>query len=298
MTSAREISFAFSPDSDDAFMAESLTSGALTDEQIVWRFHRAEIHELNLMARQARYDVTALSAAAFPSVAHDYVVLPVGASMGDGYGPALVTREDSPIKSFADMKDARVAVPGGTTTASAAFDALRSKMFGYGVCAKLPLPFLEIADAVAARRADVGVLIHELQMRDTVLASDGTRLRRVDNLGRLWNEAFHAPLPLGIVAARRALGRDLLSRLTRLFRASIERGLAARARTLDIATREAMAPVHGEEADRYIAMYVNERTLEMGDSGRASLKLLFETCRALDPALSSPEDAWFLRIDP
>lgn len=278
------IHFAYSPDSDDAFMAEALTSDAAPSTMIDWRFTCAEIHELNLAARRGVYDVTALSAAAYPLVSGEYVTLPVGASFGDGYGPSIVVPMDSPIRTPEDLRGRRVAVPGATTTAALALAALLGDDSPPPASAPytvIEAPFLEVTNAVADGRAEAGLLIHELQMSESLTTASGQRLRRIDNLGAWWRRRFDLPLPLGIIAARRALGEPTLQEITRLQRASILAGLADRRRTLDIATTKAMAPVHGDDADRYIQMYVNDRTLDFGADGRRALEILFGACARL-----------------
>src|SRR5690606_13465744 len=140
-----------------------------------FEFARADIQTLNEAARTETYDVTAISMAAYPSIADRYKLMTVGASVGDQFGPALIVREDSPVKSCTELKGRRIAVPGRET--SAYFAALAA----IGAFEAVPTSFLDIADAVQNGEVDAGILIHELQMEPGTAG-----LRRLADIGTLW----------------------------------------------------------------------------------------------------------------
>ncbi len=255
------ITIAHSPDSDDAFMFYGLASGAVRDEALEVRQELADIETLNQAALEGRYEVTALSFHAFAYLVDRYALLPCGASMGDGYGPIVVTRADGPT----DLSGVSVAVPGTLTTA---FLVLR--LYWPGVRYQV-MPFDQIQPAVVEGRVDAGLLIHEGQL---TYAEQG--LRKLVDLGAWW--AAHSgglPLPLGGNAVRRDLGPELMGRIARLLRASIAYSLAHRDEALRYAEQFGRG-LDRERTDRFVGLYVNDLTLSYGVRGRAALERLFD----------------------
>lgn len=252
----RTVRIAHSPDPDDAFMACALHRGLLDDAALRFAVDTADVETLNRRARDGFYDVTALSAGAFPRVAREYVVLDHGASFGEGYGPVVVAARD-----VAEPRKARIACPGEGTTA---FLALR---LAWGNVDAVHLPFDRIVEAVRAGEADLGLLIHEGQV---TWAREGLRL--VLDLGEWWRAETRLPLPLGLVAAHRRLDRDLPEASRRL-RASIEWGLAHRAEALAYAKGFGRG-IADSETDRFVSMYVTQLTRDMGDVGREAVREL------------------------
>ena len=253
----RTIRVAHSPDSDDAFMFYGLAEGLLDTEGLVFEHELQDIQLLNERALRGELEVSAVSIHAYAYLTDRYLLLPHGASMGEGYGPRLVARRPM---SESDVRRALVAVPGELTSA---YLALR---LWAPDARTLVMPFDRIGDAVRAGEVDVGLIIHEGQL---TYREDGLHL--LADLGAWWREETGLPLPLGGNVIRRDLGGDMIRRVSRLLRASIRYSLENRAAAMAHAMRYArgLSPV---TADRFVGMYVNERTLDYGVDGRAAVR--------------------------
>jgi 1,4-dihydroxy-6-naphthoate synthase len=256
-----KLSLAHSPDSDDAFMFYGLARGKVDTGGLEIAHVLGDIESLNRAAREGRHEVTAISFHAYPYVADRYALMPCGGSIGDGYGPLLVSRE--PIDP-ADVGERLVAVPGTLTTAYLAL-----KLFAPGARTRV-VPFDRVIDEVSAGRADVGLVIHEGQ-----LTYGGQGLRKVKDLGAWWKQETGLPLPLGGNAVRRDLGPELMARLTRLVRETVRYSLDHRREALDYAMSFARG-MDSAIADRFVGMWVNEMTLDCGERGRRAVQVLLD----------------------
>jgi 1,4-dihydroxy-6-naphthoate synthase len=256
-----KISLAHSPDSDDAFMFYGLAKGKIPTGDLEIVHVLRDIETLNQEATAGRHEVTAISFHAYSQVAEKYALMPCGGSIGDGYGPLLVARDPWPASRIAE---ARVAVPGLLTSA---FLAL--KLFAPRVETRV-VAFDRILDEVHEGRADVGLIIHEGQ-----LTYAGHRLHKVLDLGAWWKEETGLPLPLGANAVRRDLGPAVIARLTALVRETVKYSLAHRREALDHAMSFARGMDRGI-ADRFVGMWVNDLTLEVGERGRAAVQTFLD----------------------
>ena len=251
-----------SPDPDDAFMVWALHAGVVRDPALEVELVPQDVETLNRWCvEDARLEATALSAATFARVADRYWLLPHGASFGDGYGPIVVTRRPLATKELEGMT---VLAPGELTTATA---ALRLAVPGVRCEHR---PFDEILPALKRGEADAGLLIHEGQL---TYADEG--LAKVVDLGEWWKGETGLPLPLGLTALRKDLGAETGARLNRLMAASIRVGLERRAEALAYA-RGFGRGIPLDDADRFVAMYVNEMTVEMGAWGLAAVRAFFD----------------------
>jgi 1,4-dihydroxy-6-naphthoate synthase len=255
----RTITVAHSPDSDDAFMFYALATNKLDTGDIQFTHVLKDIQSLNEMAMRGVYDVTAISFHAYAYIAGKYALLPHGASIGDNYGPIVVSREAASADDLAKMK---VAVPGELTSAFLALRIFNSE-FAYEV-----VPFDEIIEAVQEGRCDAGLLIHEGQ-----LFYEKMGLRKVIDLGEWWHERTTLPLPMGGNAIRRDLGEDLMRKVSHFLRESISYSLEHREDALQYAMQFARDMDTGT-ADRFVAMWVNELTLDYTDRGREAVRRL------------------------
>jgi 1,4-dihydroxy-6-naphthoate synthase len=255
----RTITVAHSPDSDDAFMFYGLATNKLETEGLKFEHTLKDIQSLNEDAKNGVYDVTAISFHAYAYVADKYALLPHGASIGDKYGPILVSREPRGVDDISDMK---IAIPGELTSAFLALRLFNSK-FDYVV-----RPFDEIINAVKSGEVDAGLLIHEGQLFYKELGLD-----KVLDLGEWWHERTGLPLPMGGNAIRRDLGEDLMKRVSRHLHRSIMYSMENREDALQYAMQFArdMAP---EVADRFVAMWVNDLTLDYGERGKEGVRRL------------------------
>ena len=256
----RDLTVAFSPDADDAFILYALTQGKLDPGDLSLRFHPLDIETLNRKSLEAAFEVTAASFHAYAYMAGKYAILGAGGIFGDRYGPILVSREPFPRDAF---KKLQVAIPGTMTTAFLALRLLEPDI------AFTLTPFHRILDAVQAGEADAGLVIHEAQ-----LAYGERGLHKLLDLGEWWHGETGLPLPLGGLFVRRDLGEGVAGRVATLVRASIEYAQAHRpeAQAHALAYARGMA---GPLADRYVRMYVNERSLRYGREERAALEALF-----------------------
>jgi 1,4-dihydroxy-6-naphthoate synthase len=225
-----------------------------------------DIETLNQWARAGRLEVTALSLAAYPFVQEDYALLPHGASIGSGYGPVLVARDDMRLD---DVRRMEIVIPGALTTA---FLVLRLAL---GKLRHRELPFEQIPDEVASGRADVGLLIHEGQLTFSELG-----LVKLLDLGKWWLLETGFPLPLGVNVARRDIGRNRLRDVSAVLRDAIQCGLDHRAEALDYALQFGRG-IDAAVADRFVGMYVNELTQDYGDEGRKAVSELLRRGEAI-----------------
>jgi 1,4-dihydroxy-6-naphthoate synthase len=256
-----KISLAHSPDSDDAFMFYGLARGGVPVGELEVSHVLADIETLNRHAQEGRHEVTAISFHAYPYVADRYALMPCGGSIGDGYGPLLVAREK---RDPAEIARLTVAVPG---TLTSAYLALR--LFAPGVATRV-VPFDRILDEVREGRAEAGLVIHEGQ-----LTYGGQGLHKLLDLGAWWKQETGLPLPLGGNAVRRDLGPELGARLTRLVRETVKHSLAHRKQALEYAMGFARG-MDPAVADRFVGMWVNDMTVEMGERGRRAVELFLE----------------------
>lgn len=256
-----KITIAHSPDSDDAFMFYGLARGGVPTGDLEVTHQLTDIETLNQHAREGRHEVTAISFHAYPYVADKYALMPCGGSIGDGYGPLLVAREPLDPTRVAGKV---VAIPG---TMTSAYLALR--LFAPGVETRV-VPFDQILDEVQEGRADVGLIIHEGQ-----LTYGGQNLHKVLDLGVWWKDETGLPLPLGGNAVRRDLGKERMAQLTRLVRETVQHSLDNRESALEYAMSFARG-MDPKVADRFVGMWVNDMTLDIGDRGREAAQTFLD----------------------
>lgn len=255
----RTISVAHSPDSDDAFMFYGLATNKLDTGNLSFTHVLKDIQTLNEEAFRGTYDVTAVSFHAYAYIADKYVLLPHGASIGDNYGPILVSREPAKANDISQLK---IAVPGTLTSAFLALRIFNSD-FQYEV-----VPFDKIIDAVKSGQCDAGLLIHEGQ-----LFYESIGLHKILDLGEWWHERTGLPLPMGGNVIRRELGSEIIAQVSHWLRESIRYSLANREDALEYAMQFAR-DMDTELADRFVAMWVNDLTLDYTDRGREAVQRL------------------------
>lgn len=255
---AGAIRVAHSPDADDAFMFCALAEGRIDTGGLRFEHELQEIQTLNERAMRGELEVTAVSIHAYAYLAERYLLLPHGASMGEGYGPRVVARR--PLAEQ-EMRRAAVAVPGELTSAYLAL-----KLWAPEV-RTVTRPFDVILQEVAAGEHEAGVIIHEGQ-----LTYAGAGLHLLLDLGEWWREETGLPLPLGGNVVRRDLGPRLIGRISRCLRESIAWALEHRQEALAYALRFARG-LPPATADEFVRMYVNRRTLDYGADGREAVRL-------------------------
>ncbi len=257
------IRIAHSPDPDDAFMFYGFSSGGVPSEPYAFEHILDDIQTLNERALQGTYEVSAISIHAFPYVADKYALMSCGSSMGDGYGPMIVTREPTTID---DLRGRKIAVPGKMTTAFLTLQLL----LGKDTFVPEVVIFDEIPAAVKSGSVDAGLLIHEGQ-----ITYEREGLHLVVDLGVWWQEKTGLPLPLGGNVVRRDLGDDHCREITRLVRESIRYSLAHRQEAVAFALKYGRG-LDLQLADRFVGMYVNDWTVDYGERGREAVRRLLE----------------------
>lgn len=260
-TAVRKISVAHSPDSDDAFMFYGLATNKLDTGRITFSHVLKDIQTLNEEAMRGTYDVTAVSFHVYAYIADKYALLPHGASIGDKYGPILVS--DQPIKAE-ELPNLKVAIPGTLTSAFLALKIFNPD-FKYEV-----VPFDKIIETVQSGRCDAGLLIHEGQLFYETIG-----LHKVIDLGEWWHEKTGLPLPMGGNVIRRDLGSETMKEVSRLLRESIRYSLDNRDDALQYAMQFAR-DMDIELADRFVAMWVNDLTLDYTERGRTAVQRLLD----------------------
>jgi len=261
-TAIQEISIAHSPDSDDAFMFYGLATNKVRVPGYKFTHVLTDIETLNHKAIDEQfYDVTAISFHAYPYLQDNYTLMACGGSVGEGYGPMIVSTRKL---SLDEVKKTRIAVPGTLTTAYLTLKLLHPEI------ETVTIPFDKIIPAVVSGEFDAGLIIHEGQL---TYANDG--LVKIIDLGQWWREETGLPLPLGGNAIRRSLGNDVMTIATNALRDSIQHALDNREEALAYAMQFAR-DLDPTLANRFVGMYVNERTLNYGDDGKEAIRKLLE----------------------
>jgi 1,4-dihydroxy-6-naphthoate synthase len=259
--STREITIAHSPDSDDAFMFYGLATNKVQVSGLRFTHTLCDIQSLNQKATDGEgvYDVTAISFHAYPYLQKNYALMTCGGSVGEGYGPMIVAPR---AFSEDEIKNKTIAVPGKLTTAYLAL-----KLFAPEIATEV-VPFDQIIPRVLDGKYEAGLIIHEGQ-----LTYDRSGLYRILDLGKWWLQTTGLPLPLGGNAIRRSLGPELISIVSGALRDSIQYALDHREQALQYAMQFAR-DLDPRLADRFVGMYVNERTLDYGPDGKEAIRRL------------------------
>lgn len=250
-----------SPDPDDAFMFYGLAFDYVQIEDYKIEHILEDIQSLNVRAMKGELEVTAISAHVYPYVQDKYYIMRTGASMGIGYGPILISKENY---SLQDLKNKKIAHPGDYTTATLLAKIYLEDFF------PVAMPFDEIMNAVEKGEVDAGVVIHEGQITYEQLG-----FKKILDFGELWQKETNLPLPLGLDVVRKDLGLEMAKKISRKLRESIEYGY----KNLNDAVNYALKFGRGlsfELGEKFIRMYVNELTIDMGQDGEKALQLLFD----------------------
>jgi 1,4-dihydroxy-6-naphthoate synthase len=269
MASVKPLTIAYTPDSDDAFYYDALETGQVPLSGYLPIFRREPMSALNSAARNGVYDVTAISSVVYPQIARHYAILSVGASVGRGYGPVLVSKQERTVQ---DLRGRRVGVPGIPTTGWFLLRCLCPEAI------PVELAFDRIAQAVAAGDLDAGVMIHE-----ELLYYPQVGLRRVVDLGAEWCQRHDLPLPVGLNVIRRDLGTRAMQRICGAIRRSLEYALAHQGDVLARVSRFGRG-IEGQCTERFVAMFANQDSVRMPADVRDALRVLF--CQVADLGLS------------
>ncbi len=270
----KKLSIGHSPDADDAFMFYGLASERVKIDGYTIDHVMEDIETLNRRARRGELDVTAISAAAYPDVAHLYRIMSCGASVGRKYGPIVLAREPMSVDALAGR---RIAVPGAQTTA---FMLLR--LYVPGAFTPVMMNFDRIMEAVASGETDAGVIIHEGQ-----LTWQSSGLHKVIDLGEAWMEDTALPIPLGLDVIRRGFDDALMLRIAKALKESIVLARTDEDAAVDYAMRFGRG-LDRETCRQFVRMYVNTDTVDMGDEGTRALAALYDRAQLKGLLQTSP----------
>lgn len=259
-----------SPDPDDAFMFHGMASGRVASDSVDFIHIIEDIQSLNRRALKGELEVTAMSVHAYLYVQDKYRILSCGASMGEGYGPIVVSKN-----KLNNLRGKNVAVPGKLTTAYLLLGIYADDFI------PVEMPFDEIMAAVKDDRVEAGLLIHEGQ-----LTYKDFGLENVLDLGEVWAKDTSLPLPLGVNTVRRDIDEVLQKEILRVHKESIEYGLSHKDEALEYALKYGRG-IKKDLGERFVLMYVNEYTRNMGENGKKALKFLFS--RALEKGIIKEE---------
>lgn len=262
-----EVSVGHTPDSDDAFMFYGMFTGKVASPDFTVRHVIEDIENLNKKATSPQLDVTAVSVHACAYIP-GYTILRSGGSFGIGYGPIVTARKQM---SLDEIKKSKIAIPGKMTSAFLLLQLMIGK-FDY-----VEMNFSDIPQAVKSGKVDAGLVIHETQ-----LSYEQEGNLKILDVGEWWHKTTNGlPVPLGINVMKTSLGMDLICKFDRYLQASIEYGLEH----LDDALEYAMQYSRGkprELIEKFVKMYVNHVTVNMGDKGEESIRKLFEMAKEKD----------------
>jgi 1,4-dihydroxy-6-naphthoate synthase len=250
-----------SPDPDDAFMFYGLAFDFVKIDDYKIEHVLEDIQSLNVRAMKGELEVTAISAHVYPYVEDKYYIMRTGSSMGIGYGPIIISKKDY---SLDDLKNKKIAHPGDYTTAT-----LLTKIY-LDDFIPVPMPFDEIMNAVEKGDVDAGVVIHEGQITYEQLG-----FKKILDFGEFWQKETGLPLPLGLDVVRKDLGFELAQKISRKLRESIEYGYKNLSDAVNYALKFGRG-LNFDLGEKFIKMYVNELTIDMGEEGEKALQLLFD----------------------
>ncbi|MFL2664599.1 MAG: menaquinone biosynthesis family protein [Dehalococcoidia bacterium] len=264
MSSDKKIIFAHSPDSDDAFMYYGIAKGKFSIPGYSIDHYMADIEKLNSISEKNIYQVSAISASKYPSISDKYRIMSCGSSMGRNYGPVVVTTKNN--SKISDFEGSKIAVPGKNTTSWALF-----RIFSNINCVPLFVNFDEVEQTIKSGEADLGILLHEGQI---LYEKRGFNL--LLNLGESWYKETALPLPLGLDVVCRQLDEKLCKEIANISLASIKYALSNMDKAIEYSKEISSLDESNEDIKKFINMYVNDDTIDMGEQGIEALAKLYQ----------------------
>ena len=256
-----KIRIGHSPDPDDAFMFHALTRGMIETPGRIYEHALVDIDTLNQEAQRGNFEVSAVSIHSYPKISDEYALMNCGASMGEGYGPILISNKEMSIE---EAKSTVIAIPGRSTS------AYLSLVLALGDVQVKEVAFDKIQPGVLSGEYDAGVIIHEGQL---TWSNEGAFM--VIDLGVWWNERTGLPLPLGGNVVRKDLGEEMCKEISNDIKKSIEYSLNNPVMALEDSIKWGRG-IDEETNEEFVRMYVNDRTIDYGDDGREAVRLFLE----------------------
>ena len=256
-----KIRIGHSPDPDDAFMFHALTRGMIDTPGRIYEHALVDIDTLNQEAQRGNFEVSAVSIHSYPKISDEYALMNCGASMGEGYGPILISNKEMSIE---EAKSTVIAIPGRSTS------AYLSLVLALGDVQVKEVAFDKIQPGVLSGEYDAGVIIHEGQL---TWSNEGAFM--VIDLGVWWNERTGLPLPLGGNVVRKDLGEEMCKEISNDIKKSIEYSLNNPVMALEDSIKWGRG-IDEDTNEEFVRMYVNDRTIDYGDDGREAVRLFLE----------------------
>ena len=254
------IKLAFSPCPNDTFIFDAMVHGKIDTEGLEFEFSMADVEELNRRVLNEGADMIKISYHTYPDIFSNYELLDSGSAFGFGNGPVLVSRDKI---TFPDVRNYKIALPGEHTTAhllfNIAFPASQRKYF---------MVYSKIEESVLKGETDAGVIIHEGRF-----TYEKKGLKKIMDLGEFWEHLTDTPVPLGCIVARKSLGKNMIGKLNRVMRKSVE---YARENMDDVMpfVQQNAKELEMDVILKHIGLYVNELTVDLGETGRRAVTAL------------------------
>ena len=279
MNKQQKITLGFSSCPNDTFIFDAMIHGKVDTEGLDFELFIGDVEELNRKAFSGDLDVTKISFNAYTRLADKYILLDAGSALGENCGPLIIARESFPLS---DLKNKSIAIPGVNTTAnlllSIAFPEAKNKV---------EMIFSDIEQAVIEGKTDCGLIIHESRF-----TYEEKGLKKIIDLGEYWEETTGTPTPLGGIIAARKLGDELIHKINRVLKRSVQFAFNNPKSALNFIRSHAQE-MSEEVMYSHIKLYVNYHTLGLEDEGKAAVRILFEKAKELN-LISSIEKDLFL----
>jgi 1,4-dihydroxy-6-naphthoate synthase len=257
-----KLSLGFSPCPNDTFIFDALVNKLIDTEGLEFEAVLEDVQTLNAWAAEGKLDITKLSFPALFNNPDTYTILNSGSALGNGVGPLLIAGKMVDVR---DIAHCSIAIPGENTTAnfllSFAFPSAKNK---------IPMLFSEIEDAVLQEKVDLGVIIHENRF-----TYQQKGLHKICDLGEVWEERQKAPIPLGCIAAKKSLGKDVIHKVDNLIRKSLEYSFQNYPEVSSYVKEHAQA-MEEEVMRKHIELYVNEFSIDLKENGRKAIEQLHQ----------------------
>jgi 1,4-dihydroxy-6-naphthoate synthase len=271
MNKTQKLTLGFSSCPNDTFIFDAMIHGKVDTEGLEFELFIGDVEELNRKAFDRELDITKISFNAYTRLADNYILLDSGAALGENCGPLIIAKEAFPLSA---LPEKTIAIPGVNTTAnlllSIAFPEVKNKV---------EMIFSDIEQSVLSGAVDAGLIIHESRF-----TYEEKGLKKIIDLGEYWEELTNTPTPLGGIIVQRKLGDELLQKINRVLRRSVQFAFDHPKSGLDFIRRYAQE-MSEEVMYQHIGLYVNDYTLDLGEAGRKSVELLFQ--KALELGLIS-----------
>ncbi|MFN8283940.1 MAG: 1,4-dihydroxy-6-naphthoate synthase [Chitinophagales bacterium] len=258
----QKLTLGFSPCPNDTFIFDAMIHHKIDTEGLEFDIHFADVEQLNQSAFQQKYDITKLSYHAYAYASNHYILLHSGSALGNNCGPLLISKNEIPENK---INTAKICVPGKYTTANFLFSLkypnAKNKEF---------IVFSEIENKVLSEEFDAGVIIHENRF-----TYEQHGLKKIIDLGEFWEQTYKVPIPLGGIAIKRTIDREIQLAVERIIKRSIEFAFDNPDSSKDFVALHSQE-MSAEVCQQHINLYVNKYSLELGFDGEYAVNTLYK----------------------